>query len=139
MEECKSGLFGRFRKPSGSQDSHRFESCLLRSVINSLNLNAAGTFNCKAIITFRHMFYYVYILKSLKNDSLYIGYTSDLKNRIKNHNSCKIKSTKNLKPWRLVYYEAFVSKNAARKDELFLKTGKGRERLKFLLKSGEVA
>jgi len=35
-------------------------------------------------------------------------------------------------PWELVYYEAFLDKNHAQREERFLKTGKGRERLRFL-------
>jgi putative endonuclease len=75
--------------------------------------------------------YYVYILQNSEG-KFYKGYTADLKKRIKEHNSGKVKSTKNFKHWKLVYYEAFISKASARKEELFLKTGKGRERIKFL-------
>ncbi len=77
--------------------------------------------------------YYVYVLKDSKG-KFYKGYSADLKKRVKEHNSGKIKSTKNFRPLELVYYEAFISKISARKEENFLKTGKGRERLKFLLK-----
>ncbi len=77
--------------------------------------------------------HYVYILQNTEG-KLYKGYTSDLKKRIKEHNSGKIRSTKKQLPWKLIYYEAFISKTAARKEELFLKSGKGRERVKFLLK-----
>jgi len=38
-------------------------------------------------------------------------------------------------PWTLIYYEAFLSKKDARREELFLKTGKGRERLTYLLEN----
>ena len=79
--------------------------------------------------------YYVYILQSITNGKLYKGSTSDLKERIKNHNSGKVTSTKNGKPWKLIYYEAFLSKTNARREELFLKTGKGRERIKYLLQN----
>jgi len=77
--------------------------------------------------------YYVYVLKGL-GDKLYKGYCSDLRKRFEQHNSGKIKSTKRLRPLKLIYYEAFESKNSARKEELFLKSGKGRERLKFLFR-----
>lgn len=77
--------------------------------------------------------YYVYILKSSSGE-FYKGSTGDLKKRVKDHNLGKIKSTKNRKPWKLIYYEAFLEKRSARKEELFLKTGKGRERIKFLFK-----
>lgn len=79
--------------------------------------------------------YYVYILKSKKTSKLYKGSTSDLKERIENHNKGKVFSTKNGRPWKLIYYEAFISKTDARKEELFLKTGKGRERLKWLFEN----
>ena len=76
--------------------------------------------------------HYVYILKGI-NNKLYKGSTGDLKKRISDHNSGKVGSTKSGKPWELIYYEAFINKKLARKEELFLKTGKGRERIKFLL------
>lgn len=77
--------------------------------------------------------YYVYVLKSLKNGKLYKGFTSDLKRRIKEHNSRQATFTKNNGPWKLTYYEAFVSEKSARKEEKFLKSGKGKERLKYIL------
>ena len=84
----------------------------------------------------KNLFYmnYVYILKSDKTGKLYKGSTGDLRERVGNHNNGKVISTKDGRPWKLVYYEAFLSKIDARREELFLKTGKGRERIKFLLK-----
>ncbi|MCL5004477.1 MAG: GIY-YIG nuclease family protein [Patescibacteria group bacterium] len=76
--------------------------------------------------------YYVYILKSLKNNKLYKAYTNDLRRRIREHNSKKITFTKNNGPWELIYYEAFISEKDAKREELFLKSGKGRERIKYL-------
>ncbi len=75
--------------------------------------------------------YYVYIAQSLKDRGIYIGYTSDLKKRISEHNSGKTKSTKTRIPFRLVYYEAYLNKTDARKRELSLKNkGQQRELLK---------
>ena len=79
--------------------------------------------------------YYVYVLLSLKNGKLYKGLTEDLRRRIVEHNSGQEKSTKTGSPWRLVYYEAFTNKTDARREELFLKSGKGRRRLKILLEN----
>lgn len=76
--------------------------------------------------------YYVYILRSVKNGRLYKGFTSDLKRRIKEHNSGSSEFTHHNGPWRLVYYEAFLSKIDAQREERFLKSGKGRERIKYL-------
>ena len=77
--------------------------------------------------------HYVYIIQSQLTNTLYTGSTDDLKNRVKIHNDGKVKSTKSKIPWKLLYYEAFLSKIDARKEELFLKSGKGRERIKHLL------
>jgi putative endonuclease len=77
--------------------------------------------------------YYVYILRSIQTGTLYKGFTENLKQRVADHNAGKSKFTKHGKPWKLVYYEAFTSKKDALREELFLKTGKGRERIKLLL------
>jgi putative endonuclease len=77
--------------------------------------------------------FYVYILKSEKNGKLYKGLTSDLKRRIAEHNSGQSDFTSKNGPWKLVYYEAFINKSDAVREELFLKSGKGRERVKYLL------
>lgn len=65
--------------------------------------------------------FYVYILKSKKDDSIYIGYTEDLKRRFIEHNSGKELFTKNHYPYRLAYYEAYSSKADAKYRENNLK------------------
>ncbi|HEY4488713.1 MAG TPA: GIY-YIG nuclease family protein [Candidatus Paceibacterota bacterium] len=77
--------------------------------------------------------YYVYILRSEKNGKLYKGLTEDLRRRLDEHNSGHSGFTKSGAPWKLVYYEAFISRRDARREELFLKSGKGKERIKYLL------
>ena len=76
--------------------------------------------------------HYVYILKSKKNGKLYKGYTNDLKRRLKEHKVGKSVFTKQNGPLELIYYEAFEKKEDARREEEFLKSGKGRERIKWL-------
>ena len=78
---------------------------------------------------------YVYVLQSLKNGQLYKGCISDLKRRLREHNDGKVFSTKAHTPWQLMYYQGFVNKVDALREEKFLKSGKGRERLKFLLEN----
>ncbi len=78
--------------------------------------------------------YYVYILYSVKLQKKYIGPTSDLKKRLHEHNTATTHFTSRGIPWQLIYYEAFQNKQDALEEEKFLKSGKGRERLKFLLK-----
>ena len=67
------------------------------------------------------MFYYVYILRSLKDSNLYIGYTNDLKRRLTEHNSLKNRSTKARTPFKLVYFEAYLDQEEAKKREENLK------------------
>ena len=75
--------------------------------------------------------YYVYIIKSLIDKSLYIGYTDDLKRRIGEHNNKENISTKSKAPWELVYYEAYKSKSDAKYRESNLKRfAKGYAQLK---------
>jgi len=74
--------------------------------------------------------YYTYVLKSLKDSLLYIGWTDDLKSRIKKHNQGLAESTKNRRPLKLVYYEACLKKKQAIKREKYFKTGFGRRFLK---------
>lgn len=81
------------------------------------------------------MMYYVYVLQSDKDSGLYIGFTSDLKRRFKEHQEGKSVSTKWRCPWRLIYYEAYLNKEDAEGRELFLKSGAGRSFLRKQLKN----
>ncbi len=74
--------------------------------------------------------FYTYILKSKKDNKLYVGFTDDLKKRFQEHNNGKVDSTKNRKPFELIYYEACKSKIKALKREKYFKTGFGRKFLK---------
>lgn len=71
--------------------------------------------------------FYVYVLQSTKDYKLYIGYSADLKERIKEHSRGKVTSTKNRRPLVLIYYEAYREEKDARVREIFLKTGQGRD------------
>ncbi|MBI3342638.1 GIY-YIG nuclease family protein [Candidatus Gottesmanbacteria bacterium] len=68
--------------------------------------------------------YYIYILK-LRDDTFYMGYSSELKSRIKNHIQGNVPQTRNLRPIILVFYAAFESKLKALHFEQYLKTGSG--------------
>jgi putative endonuclease len=79
--------------------------------------------------------FYVYILQSLKNKSLYIGYTTDLKKRFKEHNNGRSAATKPFLPYRLIFYEAFLNQKDAKNRELYLKSGWGLRSIKKILKN----
>jgi len=65
--------------------------------------------------------FYVYILKSNKDNKLYIGYSNNLRKRVKEHNLGLVRATKARIPLHLVYYEAYTSKEDATKREHNLK------------------
>lgn len=80
--------------------------------------------------------FYVYILLSLKDGKLYIGYTSDLRRRLKEHKTGGSKSTKCRLPFKLIYYEAHTSEKDARRREKYFKTDKGKSTLRLMLRNG---
>ena len=77
--------------------------------------------------------FYVYVLLSRKDNNLYIGFSSNLKNRIQAHFSGNVTATKNRRPLKLIYYEAYVNEQDAKKREVFLKSGSGHKFLKIKL------
>jgi len=80
--------------------------------------------------------HYVYILQSNKNGSLYIGFTSDLNKRIKEHNNGKSFHTKKYIPWKIVYFEGYCDRNDAYSREQSLKLhAQGLRRLKERLRN----
>jgi putative endonuclease len=79
------------------------------------------------------MFFYVYLLEN-KRGILYIGTTHDLVRRVKEHNLGLNKSTKPYKPWKLIYYEACLHEQDAKRREKYLKTNQGGRLLKRRIK-----
>ncbi|MCF7906868.1 GIY-YIG nuclease family protein [Patescibacteria group bacterium] len=80
------------------------------------------------------MFFYNYVIQSKNNNQLYIGYTTNLKERLEKHNKGLVKSTKPYRPWELIHYEACLNKNDAIRREKYLKTSQGQRLLKRRLK-----
>lgn len=70
---------------------------------------------------------YVYLIRSIADPNhTYIGATSDLKQRIADHNSGKSAHTSKFIPWELEFYLAFPEKIKAYEFEKYLKTHSGR-------------
>ena len=79
--------------------------------------------------------YFVYILKSKKDSSLYCGYTKDIGARLEEHNRGNVTYTSSRKPWNLIYYEAFQSlDDAIDREQKLKKFGKAYGQLKRRIK-----
>ena len=80
-------------------------------------------------------FFYVYVLQSLSKPSfIYVGYTTDLKRRFKEHNSGSELSTKPYIPYEIIFYEAYRNMQDAKRREEYFKTTKGKTSLRTMLK-----
>jgi putative endonuclease len=78
--------------------------------------------------------FYVYVLRSETDLGLYIGCSSDLRKRIVQHKRGAALATSYRGPWKLIYYEAYLSQADALGREKFLKSGSGRSFLKRQMK-----
>jgi putative endonuclease len=65
---------------------------------------------------------------------MYIGYTTNLRNRLKEHHSGKVISTKPRRPLDLLFYEGYKSMEDAKRREMDLKTSKGKSSLRLMLR-----
>ncbi len=81
-----------------------------------------------------HTMFYVYILKSKKDNQLYIGYTQNIERRFQEHNSGNNESTRNRRPLILLYYEYHLNKQDALRRESYFKTTKGKSTLKQMIR-----
>ena len=78
--------------------------------------------------------YYVYVLKSLKDNHLYIDYSNNLQQRFDYHNKGYVKSTKSRRPFELIFYESYKSMSDAKRREKYLKTNKGKTTVQMMLR-----
>ena len=81
------------------------------------------------------MFYFVYVLQSIKDKKFYTGYTENLKLRFEQHTKGLVESTKFRKPFKLIYYEACLNQQDATHREKYLKSYKGKLFIRNRLKS----
>lgn len=85
-------------------------------------------------ISEKKKYYWVYVLESIKDKKRYVGFTTNLSKRIKEHNSGRNFSTSWRRPLRLIYAELCLEKEDARRREKYLKTTGGRRFLAKRLK-----
>ncbi len=74
--------------------------------------------------------FYVYVLKSRLDSTLYIGLTQDLARRLQQHNRGLERNTKAKRPYVVLLSKRFETRAAARAREKYYKSGFGREILK---------
>jgi len=79
--------------------------------------------------------HYLYILQSDKDNNFYTGTTSDLKRRLQEHNAGKNFSTAPRRPFKLIYYEAYLLKEDAEAREKYLRTSMGRRVIRKQMKN----
>ena len=80
------------------------------------------------------MAFFVYIIRSVKFDKLYIGQTNDLKSRLARHNTGQAAYTKKFAPRELIYHEILETRSEAMKREIYLKSFKNKKYLEnFIL------
>jgi len=77
--------------------------------------------------------YCVYILFSRKDLLLYTGFTTNVDERVKNHNDGKTKSTASRRPLELIFCEFYRFESDARKREMYFKTTAGKKAVKLML------
>ena len=75
--------------------------------------------------------FYTYILKSEKNGSYYYGSTQDIEQRLRNHNSGKVRYTKGHMPYKVHYFEVYQTRKESMRREKFFKTIDGYNWLKL--------
>jgi len=72
------------------------------------------------------VFFYIYVLESIKDEERYIGYTDNLKKRLEEHKKGLSFSTKFRLPFKLIYFEGCLNQKDAKRRENYLKTTQGR-------------
>lgn len=80
-------------------------------------------------------FYYTYVLLSEKDNNYYTGFTKDIKLRFEQHSKGLVPSTKDRRPFKLIYFEACFDQKDATHREKYLKSYYGKMFLKNRLKS----
>ena len=75
--------------------------------------------------------FFVYVLFSLRDRKLYVGFTTNIQRRISEHQQGNVPSTKERLPLKLIYYEAYLTRVEAERREKYLKGGNGRNQMKI--------
>ena len=77
--------------------------------------------------------YKVYAIRSKIKNYIYVGLTTNLEKRLKQHNKGYTKSTKPFRPFEIIYFEEVETRILARKRKKYFKSGIGKEFLRKLI------
>ena len=77
--------------------------------------------------------FYTYVLKSITDNSEYVGMSASPEKRLIEHNRGKVRSTKGKLPWKIIYLKDFSDRPLARTHEKYLKSAAGRRFRKTIL------
>ena len=84
---------------------------------------------------FTKLAYCVYVLHSVADDHLYVGFSTDLKQRLTDHFQGRVPATAPRRPLHLVHVEYYLSRNDAIRREKYLKSTKGKRTLRLMLQN----
>ncbi len=79
-----------------------------------------------------NIMYYIYAIRSIKKNYIYVGLTNNPERRIAEHNYKKEKTTRLYAPFKTILIKKYKTRIEARKREKYLKSGIGKEYLKLL-------
>ncbi len=79
--------------------------------------------------------FYTYVIQSCVTGGLYVGFSADLKRRMREHLNGKCFTTSRMGEIELIHYEAYKDQSDARRRELYLKTTQGKRMLKIMLRN----
>lgn len=82
--------------------------------------------------------YFVYVLKSLKDNKYYIGSTSNLDKRLVRHNKGWSRYTKNKGPFEVAYKEEYITLSETKKREHYVKSLKSKRVIEKLINGAVV-
>jgi putative endonuclease len=109
---------------------------ILRGSSNGRTADSPACRQAGALRNSRVNMFIVYILKSqIRDNWSYVGYTGNKRVRMGQHRRGEVIATKGFRPLILVHLEEYKTEDEARKREMFLKTGQGREEKKKILQN----
>ena len=122
-----AGLENRKAERPREFESHPLRSCFAPSALRRIGKIARSRMPSEALAKEGHQkLYYVYLIESLSvQGERYVGMTTDLKQRLQEHNAGKSSHTSKFRPWKLTTYIAFTDRIKAEAFEQYLKSGSG--------------